>query len=142
MKRCITLAATALAAVGVLGADAGISASAEATLASAYVWRGLNLVDNPVFQPSVTLGSQGWSLSAWGNVELTNLNSGAYTIHSDPEGAFTEVDLTLEYSLDLPLVSLAAGIIDYQFPGQGLNRTQELYVSAGLDAPFSPAATL
>ena len=49
-----------------------------------YIWRGQNLNDKSVFQPSVSVGLNGFTASVWGNLDLTGKN------HNCSE--FTEVD--------------------------------------------------
>ena len=44
--------------------------SASATVASRYLWRGIQLSQGPVFQPEVGLSYAGFSLVAWGNVKF------------------------------------------------------------------------
>ena len=39
-----------------------------------YIWRGQNLVDDPVFQPGLSAGYQGFTVGIWGNLETTNIN--------------------------------------------------------------------
>ena len=43
----------------------------DLSVQSAYIWRGMVLNDEPVFQPSVTVWSGGFSASVWGNVNMT-----------------------------------------------------------------------
>ncbi len=59
-----------------------------------YIWRGQNISDDPVFQPSISAGYAGLTASIWGNIELTNIN--------DNSGDFSEIDYSLDYSAALP----------------------------------------
>jgi hypothetical protein len=109
--------------------------------ASKYVWHGLNLVNDSVLQPNVTFSANGFFVSVWSNFELTNWNEVNYD--RSPKGRFTEFDTTLEYTNTIRSASWKAGVVDYQYPGTGLERYQEWF--AGLaweNAPGSPTITL
>ena len=41
---------------------------------SKYMWRGLELDEDPVFQPDVWVKYGGFSLTIWGGMELTDAN--------------------------------------------------------------------
>jgi len=65
-------------------------------IVSSYFWRGQHLGDVSI-QPELWIGWKGLSLSAWGNVGLSN--------NKDPR----EIDLTLSYETG----GLSFGIVDY-----------------------------
>ena len=115
----------------------GFSLEAEVALLSRYVWRGQLLTDDPVMQPAVTIGRDGWSFTAWANVDLTDVNDQAW--------AFSEVDLSVEreqtFETD-PGLSLFAGAVVYAFPSTSTNATWEIYAGLELDAPLTPRITL
>ncbi len=109
--------------------------SIDSTVNGKYVWRGINVVDGAVFQPSVTVGRGGFSANAWGNMDITNDNG--------QDGDFTEIDLTLDYSWAWEVANFSAGAIYYTFPhGSAGASTTELYASAGLDCVLSPTVTV
>lgn len=93
-----------------------------------YVWRGINVVDDFVLQPSLTFGYQKWSLNFWGNYETTNANT--YPSGSTGKNRFTEWDTTLNYSQDMAWGGLDLGLIYYDFPTTGGAATTELFVTA------------
>ncbi len=102
-----------------------------------YVWRGQDLVDDPVFQPGITASYGGLTAGVWGNLETTNYNDNA--------GDFTEVDYSLDYSFNLPEVEgigFSIGAIYYDFPHTGLPSTTELYWGISFDVPLSPSITV
>lgn len=119
--------------------DLTLTISLDAPLNSKYVWRGLNLVDDFVFQPSATVGLGNLSFSMWGSMELTNTN--LYPGMGDTAGEFTEVDYTVDYSWSMDIISLSAGLIHYAFPNTGFDSTTEIYGSLGFDAVLSPSVT-
>ncbi len=112
----------------------------DATANTKYVWRGINLVDAPVFQPSATVSYGGWSFNVWGNMETYNANR--YGNYGKANGEFTEVDLTVEYGWDYGDWSFAVGVIHYIFPNTGFNNTTEIYGSVGYDCLLEPTLTI
>ena len=78
---------------------------------SKYIWRGQNVNDESVFQPSISLSKWGFTGSIWGNLDLTNEN--------DNSGEFSEFDYTLDYSGEMPDVNwlnFSVGTVHYRFP--------------------------
>lgn len=75
-----------------------LQASLGADLVSQYIWRGQDL-GNASLQPSLGIGWQGLSLSAWGSVGIT-----------DPQDT-KELDLTLGYTYE----GFNVGVTDYWF---------------------------
>jgi hypothetical protein len=117
------------------------SFAADAALASKYIWRGINLDDEAVFQPSVTVGYGGLSFNIWGSMELTDANT--YPGYGTGEGEFTEVDYTLDYSFDITdTLSGSVGAIYYDFPNTGFDSTTELYAGISADVLLSPSLTV
>jgi hypothetical protein len=120
-----------------LKAEDGLSVGTSADFLSKYVWRGQDLVDDWVLQPGASIGYKGITASFWGNLDLTDDNGN--------QGEFSEIDLTLDYSGQVPgidLVSYSLGVINYDFPASGADDTWELYWGFGLDVPASPSVTV
>jgi hypothetical protein len=101
---------------------------------SKYMWRGLELDKDPVFQPDVWVSYKGLSLTVWGNFELTNAH--------DMQHNFTEVDYTLKYAAAFDKLNYSAGYIYYDFPHTSCRKTQEFFASFGYDTFLSPAITV
>jgi len=103
-----------------------------------YIWRGQNVVDDWVFQPSAGVSYKGFTGTAWGNLEMTSENGDS--------GEFTEVDLSLDYTGAFPgmdTLSYSLGFVHYDFPDPGgADDTWELYWGLGLDVPLSPSVTV
>jgi hypothetical protein len=108
--------------------------SAHAAFNSKYIWRGIDLVDDPVFQPSLAAYYGGLTLSIWGNMELTNSN---YEV-----GEFTELDYVADYTWAWDTIALSVGVIHYQFPNIGPPTTTELYGAIALSILLDPALTV
>ena len=67
-----------------------LSLSVTTAVYGKYMWRGINIINEPVHQPEVYLGYKGLTLGVWANQELTNA-----TKHC---GDFTEFDYSIDYS--------------------------------------------
>lgn len=103
------------------------SADASVSFMSNYVWRGLKLSEDWVIQPTVGLTYGGFGANLWSNYD------------GDAKEA-TETDLTLNYATSFDKVGLEVGYIYYEL--EGLQDTQELYVSVGYDFIVSPSLTV
>ena len=121
-----------------LKAEDDLSVGASADFLSKYVWRGQNLVDDSVLQPGAYVSYKDITASFWGNLDLTDENG-----HN---GEFSEIDLTLDYSGQVPgtdLVSYSLGVINYDFPvSRGGKDTWEIYWGFSLDVLTSPSVTV
>ena len=107
----------------------------EASFLSHYVWRGITLTNDNVFQPSVRLGhANGLSFEAWGNADLGDDN--------DTSGEINETRLTLDYRRKLGAVELGAGLTEYLFPNTPFHGSREFHLQARLDAVVSPRLEL
>jgi uncharacterized protein (TIGR02001 family) len=132
----IALSAAFLIAVPVA---AQVTVTADAALASAYVWRGVSLTNRFVAQPDLYLTVP----AGRGNVVVggwTNMDLGQYDRAGDlSEGGgvssldVTEIDLWAEYGHPLgPRLTGTAGVLTYLFPNtagltNAVNRTVEVY---------------
>ncbi len=106
----------------------------DASVMSFYLWRGIRVVDDPVFQPSVTLGYGGLSFNLWGNQDLGDVNNRS--------GQFTELDYTVDYSFSFGKADFSLGAITYDFPTYQADATTELYFALGFSVPGNPSITL
>jgi hypothetical protein len=104
---------------------------------SKYIWRGQNLNDRSVFQPSVSVSKSGFTGSIWGNLDMTGKN--------DNSGEFTEFDYALDYSAAIPDVngvSFSAGVLYYDFPNTHSPATTEVYGGLNFNLPLTPYVRL
>ena len=102
-----------------------------------YIWRGQNVNDDPVFQPSISAGYADLTATIWGSFDLTNYNGNS--------GDFSELDYSLDYTSSLPgfqLVDFSIGVIYYDFPGSTIRDTTELYWGLVFDLPLNPSITV
>lgn len=99
-----------------------------------YLWRGIDLSDSTaVTQGAVEVSAEGFTLGVWGNAQLED--DGAYQ-----GGEINEVDLTLDYTLDVSdLLSVSVGNITYVL--EDLGDTNEAYVGATVNTVLSPTLT-
>jgi len=110
------------------------TASADIGVFDKYVWRGYELSDDSVvIQPSTTISYKDFSFNLWGNLDTRTDD----TTHSNQ---FNEIDMTLSYDKELGPVCLGAGYIYYGL--DGLNDTEEIYLSMGIDTILSPTLTV
>ncbi len=118
---------------------AGIAAEVglDLPVVSSYVWRGLEVNKEAVFQPSLTV-PLGYDLgfNFWGNMDLSGYGEEAG--YGNRSGEFTEIDLTLDYSKSFGPITADVGIISYMFPGVAAT-THELFASFSADVPTSPS---
>jgi hypothetical protein len=121
-----------------LKAEDKVNIGASADILSKYVWRGQNLVDDWVLQPGAYVSYKDITTLFWGNLDLTDENG--------YQGQFSEIDLTLDYSSQVPgidFLGYSLGFIHYDFPIKGgADDTWEIYWGFGLDVPASPAVTV
>ena len=97
--------------------------SLDSPFLSQYNWRGINVVNGTVWQPSLDVVYGEWSFNFWTNYELTGVS--AYT----GRGRFTELDSTVTYSGVSGEADWSLGYIHYQFPSVGAPATSELFAT-------------
>jgi len=111
----------------------GVSVGVAADLFGKYVWRGQNIIDDWVVQPSVSVGYKGLTGSVWGNMDLTG--------ETIDDGEFTEVDYSLDYSNTFPdqeVLGYSVGVIYYDFLHTQPDATSEVYGGLSAAVPLSP----
>lgn len=113
--------------------------SADITLdyATMYVWRGIPVNRESVFQPGVAGSAYGFTGSIWANIDMTE--------YAGTAGEFSEIDYTLDYSGSIgdSVLGYSAGVIHYIFPTVGATdaSTTEIYGGLSFDVPLSPFIT-
>ena len=98
-----------------------------------YIWRGQNVSDRSVFQPTISLYRNGFTGSFWGNMDLTGQNEHRWE--------FIELNFVLDYTASLPDmngVNFSFGTIHYQFPNTSSKPTTEVYTGLSFDWPLTP----
>ena len=143
-----------LVLISLLGAGAHLEA-AEDSLSSVsvevgldayshYVWRGMLLTDDPVLQPSLTLGLAGFSFNVWGSIDTTDVNELTGGDMTGPTYNMQELDYTLSYGFSpMEGVDLEVGGILYTFPGTAFAETTEIYAALGVSVPYlDPSLTV
>jgi len=118
MKKLTVLLAAALLFTGATSALAEIKVEGSASVGvfSDYIWRGANFTGDAsmVVQPSVTVGTGGFSVNWWGNM-------------NENTGEMDEVDFTLDYSTELGPLAVSVGNILYNV--DGASDTNEVYLA-------------
>lgn len=97
MKKIVLMAMMFATGIGATAQD-GVETTVATDVVSQYIWRGLECGSVSV-QPTLGIGYKGLSLSAWGNIGLSNPND------------TKELDLTLAYSTG----GFNIGVTDYWF---------------------------
>ncbi len=105
-----------------------VSGSASVDVMSQYVWRGWQLSDDSVIQPSVGITYEGLGVNIWSN-------------YDNDTTAITETDYTLNYTFSIEKFGFDVGYIFYTFPDSDFD-TQEIYASASYDVILSPSLTI
>ena len=105
--------------------------SAESSMFSQYVWRGMLPTNGPVLQNSVTALWRGAHLNMWTNQDLDAANG--------RRGKFNEVDFEAGYERSLEKAGFSAGVIRYTFPNTPAAPTTEVYAGATLAVMLRPA---
>lgn len=145
------LASAQTAAGGAADEEGGVldevSLKVGADLYSKYVWRGMLLTDDPVVQPSLTLGVAGFSFNVWGSIDMTDVNEDTPGDLFSPDGPtyrMQELDYTFSYGFSpVDGVDLELGYIHYTFPGTVFERTEEVYAKVGVAVPYlAPSLTV
>ena len=114
-------------------------ASADVGVFTKYIWRGWELSDDSlVVQPSITVGYKGFSVNVWANADT------AFDDDRDPatddKSQLNETDLTFGYDTSFGPVGVGVGYIYYGL--DGIDDSEELYLSVGLDVLLSPTLTI
>ena len=116
--------------------EEGDSLSFEFTMdyPSKYIWRGIEVNDDPVLQPGLSAAYGDFYLGFWGNYDLTD---------GGREDNFSEYDWYGGYSTGLTeKLSIDLGFIYYYFPStHGDSDTTEVYVGLAYDCLLSPYIT-
>ena len=121
------------AMVGFAEEAESVSVGVTTDLLSKYIWRGQNVVDDWVLQPSVSVGYKGLTASVWANLDLM----GDWV----DDGEISEVDYTLDYSNTFggqDVLGYSVGMIYYDFPNTPWEATTEVYGGLTAALPLSP----
>ena len=125
--------------------NGGLKIEASMDVLSDYVWRGTICNDNPVWQPSVTLGYDAGDLGAvsanvWQSYDLTYKRGTSNT--SRRSCGLQEVDYTLAYANSIGPVGLEAGHVWYTFPNNNGHSDQDLYGTVSYENDYvTPSAS-
>ena len=154
----ITACAVILGAALAPEATAQASLGLDAAFYSQYVWRGLTMTNNPVFQPAayfnVPLGPAGFSVGVSPNIELGQYNGPNDISMNGGTGSFsvTELDYFAKVGTDLGILRVVGGVNGLYYPDglywggktaqPELSNTFEINGRAQLRIPLNPQVTL
>lgn len=108
--------------------------STDAT--SSFVFRGMELNDEVVFQPTLSMDVAGWNVSASGTFDLDADGMGKQS----PD--VQRMDYHVGYSHEFGRVTVGGGVYFYDFPNTGIDDTSEGYVKVAVRYPCSFGLTL
>jgi hypothetical protein len=132
-KSLLVLLMVAAASAGALAVELDLKASASVDILDKYIWRGQQVGNKGVIQPSATIGQGGYSFNIWANMPINKNDS------SGKPWNVQEFDYTFDYSGSYEKFAYSGGFIIYDYPNT-LNATaQELYGSVGYDTFLSPS---
>ena len=126
--------------------DVGLSVKVSMDVLSDYMWRGVICNDNPVWQPSVTVGYDTGDLGSvsanvWASYDLTHKRG--TTTNSRRACGLQEIDYGLFYANTLWGVGIEAGHMWYTFPNNNGGSDQDLYAMLSYKNPIAtPSATV
>ncbi|MBF0517620.1 MAG: hypothetical protein HQK97_11000 [Nitrospirae bacterium] len=127
-------------ALGTAGPDHVTGSLALGTF-NRYNFRGYELSSHSaVFQPSLTLNYQGFSVNAWGNIDTNEYATQSFVPNSPGEASFDEVDLKASYTRSWGVFSLTGGYIYYGV--QYAKKTSEIFMAAAFDVITKPVLTV
>jgi hypothetical protein len=130
---CVAAVLLVVCSSGLAEENDKVSLGVGADLLSKYVWRGQNVVDDWVVQPSASIGYKGFTGSVWGDVDLRG--------EVVDEGELNEIDWSLDYSNAFPgqdVLGYSLGVIYYDFPNTPWEATSEVYGGLTANVPLSP----
>jgi uncharacterized protein (TIGR02001 family) len=104
--------------------EKGTAFEASGAFLSHYMWRGIRLSEDGVFQPSLTIGRKGFSANIWANYQF------------DPKH-WTEVDFTGAYAGEKGKINYEVGFIHYAL-NEGED-SDEIYGSIGHSNLLNPS---
>jgi uncharacterized protein (TIGR02001 family) len=139
MTKKLVFATLMAASAGAIAQESAVSVDASLGYTSRYVWRGLTFA-NESAQGDLSLGydagdAGSFSVGVWGQLDLTD--------DYDEEFNFTEVDIYGGWEKSFDMVTVGAGVINYQFPSLNTDSaTTEIYASIGLDTILAPSLTV
>lgn len=104
-----------------------VSGSASMGIYSAYMWRGMEVHEDTSFQPTIDFNYGGFGANLWAD-------------YNNDTNEHVETDLTLHYAFDMNKFAFDVGYIFYAL--DGIDDTQEVYLSVGYDILLSPTLTI
>ncbi len=116
-----------------------LSASVTLDTNTNYIFRGVTVVDDPVFQPDVAVGFKYLTLGMWQNMLLSEA-AGEGGVGTAP--ACNEIDYYADFTYEYNIFSGSVGWIYYDFPHTSLPDTQEVYFGFGASILLNPSVNM
>ena len=137
----LALGIASIASTGtVLAEEEKPTADASVGIYSKYIWRGFNLEDGMVIQPSLTVGYKGFAANLWGNLNVDQDDTSSNSFN------WFETDFTLSYDGAYEKLGYSIGYIYYDVDGDEDSptgyTTQEIYLGLSYDILLNPSVTV
>lgn len=133
MKKVFLTFFLVLLLAGTAFAEDKLAVDVRTDFFSKYIWRGMVLNEDPVWQSSVDVGYKQLTATLWGNLELTDIH--------DNKSQFTEVDYIIDWSDETRIKGMgySVGVAHYTFPNTNLEDTTELYAGLSFNCFLNPS---
>jgi len=106
-----------------------LSGGVDLCVNTAYIWRGVELNSEGVFQPDVWFSAFGLGARIWGNLDLSDIH--------DERGEFNEFDYECFYSFEVDELSATLSYVYYHYPLSDYEKSQEITAQLSWGAPLS-----
>ncbi|MCU7497380.1 MAG: hypothetical protein HF314_06625 [Ignavibacteria bacterium] len=93
----------------------GIHVGTGVDIVSSYNWRAIDFGNSPAIQPYISLSAYNFELTGWGSYALI--------AQEEKEGKsvpFSEIDLSLKYSIPTEIGTFAPGVVDFFYPYENM----------------------
>ena len=114
-----------------------IDTAVDLRINSAFVWRGEVINDEPVFQPSVTVGMGKLSANLWGTWDITDV---------DNSSEHTRMDATIDYTFTDGKHMFRPGLVGYIYyddaDSKSTRDTFEIFAEYVMDVPLLPRLSI
>jgi hypothetical protein len=118
-----------------------VTGTASVGVFSKYIFRGYELSKRSVvIQPAITISSNGFSASFWGNIDSKEHPTQNFAPDREDHKSYNETDLTLSYTRAFGKVSLTGGYIYYGT--KYANETEELFGAVSYDTFLKPTLSV
>ncbi len=132
-KSLLVLLVLAVVSGSAMAVELDLKASASADIFDKYVWRGQQVGNQTVVQPSAKVGHGAYSFEVWGNMPITKNDS------SGKPWNFQELNYIFDYAGSCDKFNYSGGFIIYDYPRTVNATAHEVYGTVGYDCFLAPS---